>query len=61
MHGEVDIAGVKTYADFEVIDIMGDKYPYPAFMGMDWAFKIYVVIDLKRETMNFEVDGVRVI
>ena len=22
---EVDIAGVKTYTDFEVIDIMGDK------------------------------------
>ena len=32
---EVDIVGVKTYTDFEVIDIMGDKYPYPALLGID--------------------------
>ena len=32
---EVDIAGVKTYIDFEVIDIMGDKDPYPALLGID--------------------------
>jgi len=24
---EVYVTGVKTHADFEVIDIMGDKYP----------------------------------
>ena len=29
---EVDIAGVKTFTDFEVIDIMGDKDPYPALL-----------------------------
>jgi hypothetical protein len=26
---EIDVAGVKTVADFEVIEIMGDKDPLP--------------------------------
>ena len=53
---EVDIAGVKTYTDFEVIDIMGDKDPYPALLGIDWAFEKYAIINLKKEMMIFE-DG----
>jgi hypothetical protein len=32
---EIDVAGVKTVADFEVIEIMGDKDPYPALLGID--------------------------
>ena len=32
---EVDVAGVKTYTDFEVIDIMGDKDPYLALLSID--------------------------
>ena len=32
---EVDIAGVKTYTDFEVIDIVGDKDSYPTLLGID--------------------------
>ena len=34
-NGEIDVAGVKTVADFEVIEIMGDKDPYPALLGID--------------------------
>lgn len=50
---EVDNAGVKTYEKFEVINIMGGKYPYPALLAIDWAFDDYIVIDLKGKTMNF--------
>ena len=32
---EVDIVGVKTYTNFEVIDVMGDKDPYPSLLGID--------------------------
>ena len=53
---EVNIAGVKTYTDFEVIDIMGDKDPYPTLLGIDWAFENYAIIYLKKELMIFE-DG----
>ena len=58
---EFDITRVNTYVDFKVVDIMGDKYPYPALLGIDWEFENYVVIDLKLETINFKVDGIRFI
>jgi hypothetical protein len=57
---EVDLVGVKTIVDFEVIEIMGEKDPYPSLLGIDWAYENYVVIDLKKETMTFESDGMKV-
>lgn len=45
---EVDAAGVKMHAKFEVLDIMGGKYPYPTLIGIDWAYENYVSIDLKK-------------
>jgi hypothetical protein len=53
---EIDVEGVKTVAIFEVNEIMGDKDPYPALLGIDWAYDNYVVIDLKRDTMTFRAD-----
>jgi hypothetical protein len=47
-------------ADFEVIEIMGEKNPYPSLLGIDWAYENYAIIDLKKETMTFELDGMRV-
>lgn len=58
---EFDIASVKTYIYFKVIDIIGDKDPYLAFFDIFWDFESYPVIDLKWETMNFEVHGMHVI
>lgn len=54
---EVDIPSAKNYAYLEVIDSIGDKYPYTTLLDIVWAFKNYAVVDLKRDTMNFEVDG----
>ena len=58
---EIDVVGVKNITDFEVIEIMGDKDPYPSLLGIDWDYDNYVVIDLKKDTMTFEVDGVKVV
>lgn len=58
---EVDIAWVKTYANFEVIDIMGEKDPYPTWLRIEWTFDIYEIIDINKDLMTFEVEGVRVI
>ena len=58
---EVDVVRVKIYIEFEVIDIMGDKDPYPTLLGNDWACENYVVIDMKKELMIFEAEGIRVI
>lgn len=32
---------------------MGDKDPYPALLGIDWAYDNYGIIYLKKETMTF--------
>ena len=58
---EVDVAGVKMHTEFKVIDIMGDKDPYLVLLRIDWTYENYVVIDLKKELMIFEVEGMRVI
>jgi hypothetical protein len=60
-HVLVDIDGVRTFADFKVIEIVDDSCPYPALLGIDWAFKISIVVDLKKRRMTFEGDGLRVI
>lgn len=40
---------------------MDEKDPYPALLGIDWALYNNAVIDLKKETMAFEVDGTQVV
>ena len=49
-----DIDRVHTFADFEVIEIIGDSRPYPALLSIDWAIGRKAVIDLKRRQMTFE-------
>jgi hypothetical protein len=60
-HVPVDIVGVRTFANFKVIDIVNDSCPYPMLLGIDWAFNNLTVVDLKKRRMTFEGDGVRVI
>src|SRR5271155_3780857 len=57
----VDIDGVRSFADFEVIEITGDTRPYPALLGIDWAFDNMAVINLKKRQMTFEDKQVQVI
>ena len=57
----IDVARVKIVADFEVIEIMGDKDPYPTLLGINWAYDNYAVIDLKKDTMTFEAMGIKVV
>jgi hypothetical protein len=58
---KIDVAGVKTVAKFEFMEIMGDKEPYPALLGINWSYDNYVVIDLKKDTMTFEAEGIKVV
>jgi hypothetical protein len=57
----IDFARVKTVDDYEFIEIMGDKDPYPSLLGIDWAYDNYVVIELKKDTMTFEAEGIKVV
>jgi hypothetical protein len=57
----VDIDGVRTFADFKVIEIVDDSSPYPMLLEIDWAFNNSTVVDLRKIRMIFEGDGLRVI
>jgi hypothetical protein len=60
-HFLVDIDGVRTFVDFEVIEIVDDTCPYPALLGINWAFNNSTMVDLKKRHMTFEKDGLRFI
>jgi hypothetical protein len=40
---------------------MGEKDPYPSFLRKDREYNNYYVIDLKKESMTFKVDGLKVV
>jgi len=57
----VDIEGESAQADFEVIEIVDDKNPYPALLGIVWATDMNGVINLKKRKMIFEKKALRVV
>jgi hypothetical protein len=60
-HVPVDVDGVRIFVDFEVIEIVDDIFPYPALLGIYWAFNNSTVVDLKKRRMNFEGNGLKFI
>lgn len=52
----MNIEGVKTKSDFEVIDITDESDPYITVLGIDQAFENNTVINLKKRKMSFETD-----
>jgi hypothetical protein len=57
----VDLDGVCSLANFEVIKIIDESTPYPTLLGIDWAFENQAIINLKKKTMSFEGNGIWVI
>jgi len=45
----VDIDGVQSLEDFEVIEIIDDNKSYPTLLGIDWDFDNLAVINLKKK------------
>jgi hypothetical protein len=41
----VNIDGVRSVADFEVIEIVDGSTPYPTLLGLDWEFDNQTIID----------------
>jgi hypothetical protein len=44
----VNIDGVCSVEDFEVIEIVDGSTPYPTLLGLDWEFDNHTIIDLKK-------------
>jgi hypothetical protein len=57
----VDLDGVCTKVDFEVIEIVDGTTPYPTLLGLDWVFENQAIINLKMRKMTFESGEYRVI
>jgi hypothetical protein len=57
----VNIDGVCSVVDFEVIEIMDNNKSYLALLGLYWAFDNQTIINLKKRKMIFEVGGLKVI
>jgi hypothetical protein len=57
----IDLDGVRTKADFEVIEIVDGTTPYLALLGLYWAFENQTIIKLKTRKLTFESRDYRVI
>ena len=52
---------MKTRANFEVIEVVGDGGSYPVLLRIGWANDSMAVINFKKRVMTFENQDVRVI
>ena len=51
---EVDLDGMKTYVDFNLINILHDKDPYRALLGINFSFDNDDILNLKWREILFE-------
>ena len=57
----MEVEGLRTYTDFEVIDIVDDTNPYPTLLGIDWAIDNHTIINYKKMILSFEDFELRVV
>jgi hypothetical protein len=57
----IDLDGVCTKADFELIEIVDGTTCYPILLGLDWEFDNQAIINLKKQKMTFDSREYRVI
>lgn len=57
----VDIEGASVLVDFKVIEIVDDRNPYLALLGIDWAIDLNGVINLEKWTMSFKRKSLHVV
>ena len=50
----VNLEGVCSLANFEVIEIIDDSTPYPTLLGIDWAFNNQAIITLISSLIEFK-------
>ena len=45
---------MRTYTDFEVINVVDDTNPYPTILGIDWVIVNKTIINFKKIILSFE-------
>ena len=57
----VEFEGIRTNADFDVIEIFNEGSSYPALLGIGWDNENLAMINFKKRVMNFETRDIQVI
>ena len=57
----VVVEGMKTYAHFDVIEVVDGGGSYPTLLGIGWDNDSMEVINFKKQVMEFENKYIRVI
>ena len=57
----MEVEGLTTYADIEVIDIVDDTNPYPALLGIDWVVSNQTIINFNKRFLSFKDSEIRVV
>ena len=60
-HLPVEVEGLKTYVDFDVIEIIDDSSPHPTLLGIVQDMENLMVINFKKIIMTFDNCDTRVI
>ena len=50
----VDVEGMRTHADFDVIEVVNGEGSYPMLLGIGWANDSMVMINFKKRMMTFD-------
>ena len=53
--------GLKTYVDFDVIEIIDESSSYPVLLGIGWENGNLAVINFKKRVMTFENHDMQII
>ena len=57
----VDIEGMKTYTDFDIIELVDSGGSYPTLLGIGWDNDSMVVINFKKWIMTFANQDIKFI
>ena len=57
----VEVEGLRTYTDFEVIDSVDDTNTYPALLRIDLVIDNQIIINFKKIILSFEDLDMRVV
>ena len=56
-----EVEGMRTYVDFEVIDIVDDTNMYPSLLGIDQEIDNHTIINFQKMILTFEDLELRVV
>ena len=57
----VYVKGLRTYVEFEFIDIVDDTNPYLGIVGFDWEIDNQTIKNFKKRILSFKDSKIRVV